>query len=80
MKFLVELIGWSGALFVLLAYGLLTMGRVTAASASYQWLNAAGSAGLIVNSAWNGAFPAVFLNVIWLGITLYSLGKARIVD
>lgn len=77
MKFLIELVGWIGALLVLSAYGLLTMRRVTSTSASYRWLNAVGSTGLVVNAAWNGAFPAAFLNVVWLAMTLYALAQAR---
>jgi formate hydrogenlyase subunit 3/multisubunit Na+/H+ antiporter MnhD subunit len=77
VKILIEVTGWAGALLVLTAYGLLTMQRLTPASASYRWLNVAGSAGLVVNATWNGAFPAAFLNVVWLAVTLYSLAKAR---
>jgi hypothetical protein len=77
VKFTIELTGWIGALLVLLAYALLTMQRLTSASVSYRWLNVAGSAGLVVNAAWNGALPAAFLNVVWLGITFYSLAKAK---
>ena len=73
MKILIELTGWTGALLVLLAYGLLMTGRLAATATSYRWLNLAGSAGLIVNAAWNGAYPTVFLNVVWLGVTAYSL-------
>lgn len=77
VKTLIEVIGWSSALLILLAYVLLTMRRMASTSASYRWLNVTGSAGLIVNSAWNGAFPAVFLNVVWLAVTAYSLLRAR---
>ncbi len=76
MKLAVELTGWAGALLVLAAYGLLTMERVTPTSASYRWLNVAGSAGLIVNATWNGAFPAAFLNIVWLTVTLVALARA----
>ena len=75
MKLLVELTGWAGALLVLAAYVMLTMKRVTPTSAIYRWLNVAGSAGLIVNASWDGAYPAAFLNVVWLAITLYALAK-----
>jgi hypothetical protein len=73
VKILIEVIGWAGALLVLGAYGLLTTRRLASSSAGYQWLNAAGSAGLIVNSAWNGAFPVMFLNVVWLAVTAYAI-------
>lgn len=74
---LIEVLGWIGATLILLAYGLLTLRRLGTESASYQWMNLAGAAGLIVNGAWNGAFPSVFLNVVWLGIALYALSRAR---
>ena len=77
MKFLIELTGWSGALLILVAYVLLTLQRLTSASTGYRWLNIIGSAGLVINSVWNGAFPSAFLNVVWLGITLYSMATAR---
>jgi hypothetical protein len=77
VKFLIELTGWTGALLILFAYVLLTLQRLTSASAGYRWLNVIGSAGLVINSVWNGAFPSAFLNVVWLGITLFSLAKAR---
>ena len=74
---LIEVLGWIGATLILLSYGLLTLRRLGTESASYQWMNLAGAAGLIVNGAWNGAFPSVFLNVVWLGIALYALTRAR---
>ena len=77
VKLLIELVGWIGATLIVLAYGLLTLRRVGTESASYQWMNMAGAAGLIVNGAWNGAFPSVFLNVVWLGIAFYALIRAR---
>ncbi|MBS0392990.1 MAG: hypothetical protein JSR54_00120 [Proteobacteria bacterium] len=77
MRLMIEGIGWVGAVMVLLAYGLLTTRRVAAASSSYQWLNGAGSLGLMINSAWNGAFPSVFLNGIWLALTVYALTRSR---
>ena len=77
MKLVVEITGWAGALLVLSAYGLLTMNRVTTVSASYRWLNVAGSAGLVVNATCNGALPAAFLNVVWLAVTLFALARTR---
>ena len=67
--------GAIGATLILLSYGLLTLRRLGTESASYQWMNLAGAAGLIVNGAWNGAFPSVFLNVVWLAIALYALAR-----
>ncbi len=68
-----EVVGWAGAVLILIAYGLLNSGRVTAKSPSYQWMNVVGASGFIVNSGWNGAWPSAILNVIWVGIGAVAL-------
>ena len=76
LKLAIEIIGWAGAVTMLVAYMLLTTGRLAADSALYQWLNVLASVGLVLNGAWNGAYPSVFLNVVWMGIGLYGLSHA----
>jgi hypothetical protein len=71
----IEIIGWAAALLILVAYALLSAGKLTASDRSYQWLNVVGAAGFIVNSGWNGAVPSAALNVIWAGIGLAALWK-----
>jgi hypothetical protein len=58
---------------MLLAYMLLTTGRLNSHSGSYQWLNVLSAAGFIINSGWNGAYPSAFLNVVWMAIGLYGV-------
>ena len=70
---LIETIGWLAALTMLTAYVLLTMGKVDSRSSLYHWLNVGSGAGLILNSGWNGAYPSVFINVVWLFIGLYGI-------
>jgi len=77
LKFLIELGGWIAAALMLSAYVLLTMGKLSARSRTYHWLNVLSGLGIIVNSGWNGAFPSVFINVVWVAIGLYGLlGRA----
>jgi hypothetical protein len=64
----VEIAGWAGAILILLAYLLLSAGRLTGQSLSYQLMNVVGAAGFIVNGWWHGALPSAVLNVIWLMI------------
>jgi hypothetical protein len=61
-------VGWTGAGLILVAYLLLSMGRLTGQSAAYQWMNVFGAAGFIVNGWWHGALPSTALNVVWMGI------------
>jgi hypothetical protein len=72
-NYAIEIIGWIAATLLLTAYVLLTMGKVTARSSLYQWLNVLAGAGLMVNSGWNGAYPSVFINVVWMAIGLYGV-------
>lgn len=79
-ELLIEIVGWAGAGLILIAYLLLTAGRLAARSVTYQGMNLAGAIGFIVNSGWNGAIPSAALNVIWAGIAAYALvtlGRGR---
>jgi formate hydrogenlyase subunit 3/multisubunit Na+/H+ antiporter MnhD subunit len=76
-NYAIEIVGWFAAALLLSAYVLLTMGKVTSGSKAYQWLNVFAGAGLIVNSGWNGAYPSVFINVVWMIVALYGVFAAR---
>jgi hypothetical protein len=75
MKLAIDIIGWIGAGGVLLAYALVSTGRVAAASYTYQWLNLAGAAGLAINTLHYTAYPSMALNVVWAAIALYAIGN-----
>ena len=72
-NYFVEVIGWTGALLILVAYGLLSAGKLHGRSPLYQWMNIFGAAGFVVNSGWNGAYPSAALNVVWIGIGVWAL-------
>ena len=71
----VEAAGWGGAALILLAYLLLSMGRLTGQSRLYQWMNVIGAAGFTVNGWWHGALPSAALNVVWMLIGGFALWK-----
>ena len=71
----IEITGWVAALLILGAYALLTLGRLRAGDAAYQWMNVVGALGFIINSGWNGAIPSAALNVIWMGIGIGALWR-----
>lgn len=73
LRITIEIIGWLAAAMMLTAYLLLTTGKLTSRSNLYHWLNMLSGAGIIINSGWNGAYPSVFINVIWVMIGLYGL-------
>ena len=73
--FVVEAVGWGGAALILLAYLLLSAGRVDGQSRLYQGMNVVGAAGFIVNGWAHQAIPSAVLNVIWMAIGLAALWK-----
>lgn len=62
----VEIAGWAGAALILLAYLLLSAGKLTGQSLVYQGMNVVGAAGFVINGWWHGALPSASLNVLWL--------------
>lgn len=71
-----ELAGWSGALFVLSAYFLVSARKVTPVSKTFHILNLFGALGIIVNNISHQAIPGATLNLIWAGIAIWGLWNA----
>lgn len=71
----VEAAGWIGAGLILLAYLLLSMGRLTGRSRLYQSMNVIGAAGFVINGWWHGALPSTTLNVAWALIGVAALWR-----
>lgn len=74
---IIDIVGWIGAALILLAYGLLTAGKLQARSVAYQGMNVVGALGFIANGWYHGAMPSAVLNIIWAGIGLVALWKIR---
>lgn len=74
---IVDVMGWIGAMAILVAYALVSAKKVQGDSTLYQWLNLGGSVMLIVNSFFYGAFPSVAVNVVWIGIATLALINSR---
>ena len=74
-RWLVEIAGWGGAVLILLAYLLLSAGRLTGQSIVYQGMNVVGAAGFVINGWWHRAIPSTALNVVWMGIGAVALWK-----
>ena len=74
-ELLVDLAGWGAAVLIIVAYGLLTAGRLDANRRAYQWMNVVGALGFIVNGGWNHAWPSAALNVAWAAIGVFALWK-----
>jgi hypothetical protein len=70
---LIEVLGWMGAVILLVAYAIVSYGPIDGRSRLYQSLNVIASLMLATNSAWHGAWPSAALNVIWTVIAVGTL-------
>jgi hypothetical protein len=75
LNLLIEGAGWLGATLILLAYALVSTGRLDPRERTFQWMNLVGAAGFVVNSGFHGAWPSTILNIIWIGIAIASLAR-----
>ncbi|MEV1175951.1 hypothetical protein [Nonomuraea sp. NPDC049784] len=75
MDLLLTAVGWIGAALLLAGYALVTTSRLSGDGVAYQLVNLAGSIGLMINSAYNAAWPSAGLNLIWAGIGAVALVK-----
>ncbi|MBX6385688.1 MAG: hypothetical protein IRZ07_22390 [Microbispora sp.] len=75
MSTFITIIGTAGAVVLLLAYALVSSGRMSGEGLPYQLLNLGGAAGLMINSAYHSAWPSAILNLVWSGIGVWTLGR-----
>lgn len=72
---LYDIVGWIGGIEVLIAYWLISTKRVDETSLSYHLLNLTGAIFLIINTVVLKAYPSFFVNVVWVGVAVYSISK-----
>jgi hypothetical protein len=77
VKLWIDIVGWIGSVLVVGAYALNISGRLRADASAYLWANVFGSIGLIFNTAYIGAYPSAFVNVIWVFIALWGFWNRR---
>jgi hypothetical protein len=72
---LIDIIGWIGAVAVLVAYGLVSTKKLESNSTAYHLLNLAGGIFLITNTIYYRAYPSTMVNLVWAGIAVYGIVK-----
>jgi hypothetical protein len=74
---LINVIGWLGSAAVILAYVLVSTNRLKGDSVAYQVLNLFGGAFLVINTIFWGAYPSTFVNLVWIGIAVFAIVRAK---
>lgn len=77
MKILVEVLGWIGAVEVIIAYALNSSQKMKSDSFWFQFLNLTGAILLIVNTGYNAAYPSMVINIVWSFIAIAALIKIK---
>ncbi|MFI6326411.1 hypothetical protein ACIBG8_53445 [Nonomuraea sp. NPDC050556] len=75
MDLLLDVIGWLGAALLLYGYAMVSTSRMPGDGVRYQLINLTGSLSLMVNSAYNAAWPSAGLNLIWAAIGIVAVYK-----
>jgi hypothetical protein len=74
---LIEIMGWIGAIEVLLAYGLISMNKVDSKSLFFQLLNLTGGILLIVYTIHLKSYASAFVNIVWVLVAIISIYKIK---
>jgi uncharacterized membrane protein YedE/YeeE len=72
-----DAIGWVGAAAVLVAYAMVSSKKLEGDSTAYQFLNIIGSLLLAINTIFYRAYPSSFVNMIWIGIAVFSMATRK---
>lgn len=72
---LFTILGLVGVFTNLLAYGLLTSGRLRANDVRYQLINIAGTTGILISLITQYNLPILVLNIAWLAIGIVGLAR-----
>lgn len=75
VKFLYELIGWTGTILIILAYYLVSKGVVAGTDFVYQIINLLGAFLLGINVFIKRAWPALGLQIVWAIIAIWAIAN-----
>jgi hypothetical protein len=75
VELIVDVLGWVGTVLYLIAYALISSRKVEGDSVLYQGMNILAGILLVANTFYWRAFPSLALNLVWIGIGLYTLNR-----
>ena len=73
----VDILGWLGSACVVYAYAMNMYGKLSSNSITYFTLNIVGSICLILNTYAHGAYPSMWVNIIWVALALVAWVKPK---
>lgn len=73
MNILIEIIGWVGMMFIVLAYYLVSHKDIKGSSRTYQMMNLFGAIFIGFNVFYNGVWSSFALQIVWAIIAILAL-------
>jgi hypothetical protein len=70
---LIDILGWTGSLLIIAAYGLNSYQKIKSDSLLFYTLNILGGIFLIVYSVDKAAYANTFVNIVWVVIAIPAL-------
>jgi phosphatidylserine synthase len=72
---LINVLGWTGSVLYLVAYGLVSLKKTEGDSVLYQGMNIVAGVMLVVYTLSLGAYATTGLNAVWVAVGLFTLGR-----
>ena len=72
-----DAIGWIGAAALLVAYAMVSSKKWEGHSSAFQLLNVGGSLLLAANTIFYGAYPSMFVNLVWAAIAIFTIATSK---
>lgn len=77
-RIIIDILGWVGTITFLLAYALVSLKKVEGDSFLFQGMNLFAGIFLVVNTVYWKAYPSTALNLAWIGIAVFALGRKKL--
>jgi hypothetical protein len=77
MNYVVEIIGWIGAVLIVGSYFLNINGKLQSSSGTYIISNLLGGIFFTINTLVHHAYPSMIVNIIWVIIAVAAVFKKR---
>lgn len=74
-KYSIEILGWYGAVVIVVSYFLVSFSLLTTTSFLYQFLNLTGALGIVFVSFNKRVYQPAVLNIIWAVIAFLAIVK-----
>lgn len=74
ISWIVDALGWVGMVLYVAAYYLVSTGRLSGRSHTFQGLNIAAAVLVAVNAGYYRAYPSCAVNVVWFLIGVLTVG------